>query len=108
MGTKQLSTNARAWAFFEQVEAYDAKVRVTTTAPPTAGHTTDRSIWYPIDTQAKLLMYQQGQALHRALCPTYSWKPQRDYGITNPAPPNVYPPTTTCSISGDTTGIGPC
>lgn len=109
MGTKQLATNTRAWNFFEQVESFDANVRVTTTTVPVAGHTTDRSIWYPINTQSKLLMYQQGQALHRFLCPDYSWKSQRDYGITNPAPTNVYPPATSCSISGDIpTGIGPC
>ena len=108
MDTKQLSANTRAWNFFEQVESYDANVRVTTTTVPTAGHTTDRSIWYPINTQSKLLMYQQGQALHRFLCSDYSWKPQRDYGITNPPPTTVYPPMTCSPPVGDPVGTGPC
>ncbi len=108
MDTKQLAAATRAWNFFEQVETYDANVRLTTTAPPSAGHTTDRSIWYPINTQSKLLMYQQGQALHRSLCPSYSWKPQREYGITSPPPTNVYPLLACTLPEGAPVGIGPC
>jgi hypothetical protein len=108
MDTKQVNANTRAWNFFEQVESYDANVRVTTSTVQVAGHTTDRSIWYPIDTQSKLLLYQQGQALHRFLCPMYSWKPQRDYGISSPPPTNVYPLATCNPPAGEPVGTGPC
>jgi len=108
MQPRDIAAAARAWSFFEKVESYDANVRVTTTMQPTAGHTTDRSIWYPIDTQSKLLLYQQGQALHRTLCPMYSWKSQRDYGISSPPPLSVYPPLSCSPPTGDPVGTGPC
>jgi hypothetical protein len=109
MDTKQLAANTRAWNFFEQVEAYDANVRLRVTAPVSAGHTTDTSIWYPINTQARLLLYKQGQSLHRYLCPTYSWKSQRDLGISTIPPTSVYPLPAACTPpTSPVEGVGPC
>ncbi len=108
MQPRDLTAATRAWAFFEQVETYDAAVRVNTRAWPSPGHTTDRSIWYPINTQSKLQMYKQGQDLHRFLCPTYSWKSQRDYGLSATPLTTVYPPVACSPPNGELAGSGPC
>jgi hypothetical protein len=102
MQPRDLTDATRAWNFFEHVEAYDAAVRVNNTILISGA-------WYPLDTQQKLLTYKKGKALHQFLCPEYSWKSQRDFGITATPPTNVYPSESECPTpTGDLVGIGPC
>lgn len=56
----------KAWAFYEQVEAYDAQQRQSMT--PT---------WFIILTTSDALLYRRGQLLHVSVCPCVDWTSQR-------------------------------
>lgn len=75
---------ASAWAFFEQVEAFDAHIRLTKTIgsiPPYPRDGVDPSLWYPIRTEGNRQLYRLGQVLHNQVCPGLNWTSQRDLGL---------------------------
>ena len=90
---------ARAWNFFEQVEAFDAAVSVKYsnmggyTAPSV--QVTDPNPWYMFKDESERILYRRGRALHHQLCPGIDWKPQRELGIPKTPLVNVGP--FTCS-----------
>jgi hypothetical protein len=91
----RLREAARAWAFFEQVEAYDAAIRVKYSAlggfVPSSKPVVTQSPWYIFKNEGERVVYKRGQSLHRELCPGINWTPQRNLGIPNTSVSNVYP-----------------
>jgi hypothetical protein len=86
---------ARAWAFFERVEAADAATRVALGAAgvwqPKQGTEINPAPWYIFKSDAEIQMYRLGKMLHVELCPTYNWIAQRDLGIPTSPFIDVYP-----------------
>ena len=94
VSVKELDQLRAAWAFFEQVEAYDAAVRVRLSGTGYSPPTLDRqgaSPWYAFQSQDELILYRQGQTLHVQLFPQYNWRSQRYLGILSVPLLNVYP-----------------
>jgi len=84
----------QAWEFFELVESSDAatRVRLSGTVWLNIINVGPRnSIWYPIDNQADLILYKNGQNLHYQACPSYSWVSQRDLGVSLDPLSNIFP-----------------
>jgi hypothetical protein len=86
---------ARAWAFFEFVEATDAATRIALGAAggfiPKRGTEINPVPWYVFKSDGELQLYRLGKALHIELCPTYDWTAQRDLGIPTSPFTDVYP-----------------
>jgi hypothetical protein len=91
----RLRDAARAWAFFEQVEAYDAAVRVKYSAlggfVPSSKPIVTQAPWYTFKSEGERVTYKRGQSLHKELCPDTNWTSQRHLGIPTVAVTNVYP-----------------
>jgi hypothetical protein len=104
---------AQAWAFFEEVEAADGATRVSRSGPgyvppQNAGVHTEPSIWHRITGEGALLRYQYGKRLHQILCPDYSWKSQRDYGLSAAPVVSVYPVPCWMPVQTGLQGNYPC
>ncbi len=100
----RLRDAARAWAFFEQVEAYDAAVRVKYAAAggfvPSDRPVVTQAPWYTFKSEGERVVYKRGQSLHRELCPDINWTSQRNMGIPTIPITDVYP--NACSdVPGD-------
>ncbi len=89
------SQGARAWAFFEFVEAADAATRVALGSAggwqPKQGTEINPAPWYVFKSAAEIQMYRLGKMLHVDLCPTYNWIAQRDLSIPTSPFIDVYP-----------------
>jgi hypothetical protein len=88
---------ADAWNYFETVESADAatRVRLSGTGWDPA---TDKSPWTPIIQEGNMARYIRGQTLHIQVCPSFSWKSQRQYGISADPVTDVYPPSCSTPI----------
>ena len=75
-----------AWGFFEAVEAYDAKRRLTLATQSVIGlaFVTDPNLWYELEIESEYDEYKYGQYLHSVVCPEISWNSQRYLGIPPP------------------------
>lgn len=100
---------ARAWAFFEQVEAYDARVRVKYSSQggfvPSTASVVTQAPWYIFKGEAERILYKRGQALHIQLCPDQNWTSQRMLGIPTTEVMNVYPNDCPGAPGGGARGI---
>lgn len=85
--------SAKAWSFFERVEAYDADVRVrlSGTGWTPNGSSCSSGPWYKFATASELTLYRRGQILHTQLCPGRNWTSQRHLGISSEPLEDVYP-----------------
>ena len=103
----RLRDAARAWAFFEQVEAYDAAIRVKYSAlggfVASSKRVVTQAPWYIFKNEGERVVYKRGQSLHRELCPETNWTSQRNLGIPITPVTDVYP--TACPIM---TEADPC
>ena len=73
LSTGSLLDTQRAWAFYEQVEAYDAQQRQQ--ANPQ---------WYVFASNAEVSLYRKGQTLHTSICPCVDWRSQRYQALVVP------------------------
>ena len=85
--------SAKAWSFFERVEAYDAEVRVRLagTGWTPNGSACSGGPWYKFASASEATMYRRGQILHTQLCPGRDWTSQRNLGIPQTPVEDVYP-----------------
>lgn len=86
--------SAKAWSFFERVEAYDAgvRVRLAGTGWTPNGSSCSSGPWYKFASSSEATLYRRGQILHTQLCPGRDWTSQRNLGIPPTEPlENVYP-----------------
>jgi hypothetical protein len=85
----------KAWNFFEQVEAYDAAVRVKYSAlggfTPSSAPIVTQAPWYIFKGEADRMLYKRGRSLHIQLCPDQNWTPQRSLGIPTTEVLDVFP-----------------
>jgi hypothetical protein len=91
----RLRDAARAWAFFEQVEAYDAAIRVKYSSlggfMPSSKRVVTQTPWYIFKGEGERVVYKRGQSLHRELCPETNWTSQRNLGVPILPITDVYP-----------------
>jgi hypothetical protein len=85
----------KAWNFFEQVEAYDAAMRVKYSSiggfTPSSAPIVTQAPWYIFKGEAERLLYKRGRSLHIQLCPDQNWTPQRSLGVPTTEVMNVFP-----------------
>ena len=99
LSAQQRTSAKNAWEFYEQVEAYDAAVRVFYSnqggwSPPAqSAFAQNPSLWYPIISESNRILYNRGQSLHVQACPATNWQAQRTLGIPTTPLTNVYPTT---------------
>ncbi len=86
-----LRESRAAWETFERIESLDAQVRVCLSGTPAWNSPTAGKIWYKFRDNAEYIAYTTGRQLHIELCPGYSWKPQRNLGLSPTAVTDVYP-----------------
>jgi hypothetical protein len=80
---------AKAWAFFEMVESYDAQIRVQYAG---TDWSSNKIPWYQFKNSSENVLYRRGQILHTELCPKYDWISQRILGVPSTGPlTNVFP-----------------
>lgn len=106
---RDLTRNREAWNFFELVESTDAATRlriceagsITFPTKPVITPT----LWYPITTQGRKMLYRHGQLLHIQLCPNYNWTSNRNrpFVFTPPCNTTLIVSPTQCP---GTTGSG--
>lgn len=79
---RELTSNREAWNFFELVESTDAASRLRICEAGSITYSTKPvitpTLWYPITTQGRKMLYRRGQLLHIQLCPNYNWTPNRN------------------------------
>jgi hypothetical protein len=96
----RLRDAGRAWAFFEQVEAYDAAIRVKYSSlggfTPSSKRVVTQAPWFIFKSEGERVVYKRGQSLHRELCPETNWTSQRNLGIPVTLVTDVYP--TACPV----------
>jgi len=80
-----------AWNYFETVESADAATRVRLSGTGW-NPATNSNPWTPIIQEGNMARYIRGQSLHIQVCPSFSWKSQRQYGISAEPVTDVYPP----------------
>lgn len=98
----------RAWNYYEQVEAYDADVRVRLGNTGGALPSVPPGLWYQFNGEGQRALYEKGRRYHILICPSYNWTPQRNR--TFPVTPltTVTPDDCPCvgdECSGDTVPI---
>lgn len=98
----------RAWNYYEQVEAYDAAVRVRLGDTGGAIPPVPPGLWYQFNGEGQRALYEKGRRYHIMICPTYNWVSQRNRPFPVTTVDDVTPEDCPCvgeSCSGDTVPI---
>lgn len=82
---RDLARNREAWNFFELVESTDAATRLRICEAGAVPYSTKPvitpTLWYPLTTQGRQMLYRRGQLLHVQLCPNFNWTANRNRPI---------------------------
>ena len=89
----------RAWNFFEEVETVDAAKRVRLGLTGGALNRPPPGTWYEFNGEDQRALYNRGRYLHRRICPSYNWTPQRN--LTFPTIPLDTVTPAECPCVGD-------